>query len=187
MSIRPLSIGRRTRRSGFTLLEVVVYLGIVVLVTVPATTIAWVFIHDAVAQERVAEVDAVGAFALTALQRHLRSAQVLDTVTVYDVHPGTLAFTRGDGMRIVLDTAQRDVPFGGQTVTVRKLRVQEGSGPALDLTSDAVDVTQFIVRNRTTAGMTSIEVTLGLAAVNPGDDTRYGAQRTWTTAATFRR
>lgn len=169
------------------MLEVVIYLGLVMLVTIPASRIAWVFIHDAVTQERVAEVDAVGAFAIAYIQRHVQSAQAMDAATVYDAHPGTLAITRPDGVRVVIDTETRSVPFGGQNVTVRKLRVREGSGSVLDLTSDAADVTQFVIRNRTTAGATSMEVVLSIAAVNPSGDTRYGARRTWTTAMTLRR
>lgn len=187
MSRQLPSTSIRPPHFGFTLLEIIIYLGIVVLVTVPATTIAWVFVHDAVAQERVAEVDAVGAFALATMQRHLRSAQAMDAATVYDTHPGVLMVTRSDSTHVIIDTEQRSVPFGGQTVAIRKLRVREGSGPILDLTSDAVDVTSFIVRNRTTAGVTSIEMVLGLTAVNPGNDSRYGAHRTWMTAMTLRR
>lgn len=187
MSSRLPTTDHRLPLLGFTLLEIVIYLAIVVLVTVPAATIGWVFVHDAVAQQRVAEVDAVGAFALAQVQRQMRTAQAMDAATVYNTHPGTLAFTRSDSTRVVVDTETRSVPFAGQSATIRKLRVREGNGPILDLTSDAVDVTQFTVINRTTAGVTSVEVTLDLAAVNPGNDSRYGARRTWTTAATLRR
>lgn len=182
----PTVLTHRSSRAGFSLLEIVIYLGIVVLVTVPAMTIAWVFLYDAVAQERVAEVDAVGALTLTTVKRSVRSAQTIDAATVVDVHPGVLAFTRSDSTQVVLDTEQRDVPFGGRTVTIRKLRIREGAGAAYALTSDAVDVTEFVVRDRTTAGSASIEVTFGLAAVNPDGDVRFGAQRTWTTAITPR-
>lgn len=174
-------------RSGFTLLEIVIYFGIVALVTVPALSLAWLFIGDAAVHDRVAEVDAIGSFAFDRIAAVARGARTVDVATVYGIHPGALVVTRWDGTRVVVDSAVRTIAQGGRTVAVRALRVQDGSNPTQELTSDAVDVTQFILRNRSVGGVPSIEVELELQAVNPDRDPRYGATRRWTTAITLRR
>lgn len=173
-------------RAGFTLFEVLVYIGIIGFVTLPAIGFAWVLVGDHVKQDRIAEVDAVGTFSLHRISREVRNAQQIEEGSVFGAHPGALHLITTGGI-VTLDTEARTVPFGTQAASIRKLRVRTGGGAAEDLTSDAVDVTRFVFTDRSSGGRSAVEVELELVAVNPGGDVRYAAQRRWTTTIALRR
>lgn len=174
------------RRRGFTLFEVLVYIGIVAFVTLPAMGLAWVLVGDHVKHDQVAEVDAIGAFVLHRIARETRNALQIEQGTAFGIQPGSLLLVGSGNTITTFDTETRTILFGAQPVMVHKLRVRVGNGAATDLTSDAVDVTRFVLSDRSSNSRPIIEIELTLAAVNPGNDVRYAAQRRWTTTIALR-
>ena len=83
------------------------------------------------------------------------------------------------------DTYEKVVDFGGQSVTIRTLRMNDGTGP-VDLTSDRVDVTNLLLTNVSTGATSGVIISLTLHSAAPTADPTYASEKTWTHAATIR-
>lgn len=173
-------------KKGFTLVELIVYIGIVSIVVVPLTTITWMLIGDQVKQERITEVNDIGTFALQRISQETKEASSINVGTVFDTNPGTLTLEFSDKDNITFDTYEKAIVVGSQNVVIRTLRITEGSNPSVDLTSDLLSVSQFYITDRSTSSATSIQIELGVEAVNPTNTKAYEAQNSWATSITLR-
>lgn len=121
---------------GATLLEFLVYLGIISLVLVSATMFAGEFVLTNAKSVAIMQATRNARFASARVALDIREASGVNTgSSVFGSHPGALSLSSADSGRnptvfSVLDGA---------------LVVQEGSNPPLPLTSDDVTVTEFVV------------------------------------------
>lgn len=75
---------------------------------------------------------------------------VLGDGSNFGVHPSVLALDfPGSNTDVAIDTYLKDIALGYENVQIRKLRLKEGLNTPVDLTSDRVNVTRFVVYNRT--------------------------------------
>lgn len=90
--------------------------------------------------------------------------------SLFDAHPGILTLDfPGENTNVVIDTYSKNLTLAGQSVTIRKLRLTQGAS-SYDLTSDRVNVAEFIVRNRTQSGnLQTIHFNLTIQAVSDPD------------------
>ncbi|KPJ85205.1 hypothetical protein AMJ57_03925 [Parcubacteria bacterium SG8_24] len=136
---------RRNGSRGATLLELLVYLGLVGFILLAATMFAFEFVA---ANAKIAAIDEVtrnGRFGLARMALETRVAASIDTVSsVFGSHPGTLA----------LDMDDAGIDPTVFTVSSGTLYVQQGAGAQLPLTSSKVEVTDFVVENVSTGNKT---------------------------------
>lgn len=171
-----------SQQLGFTLLEMLLYLGVVTLVTIPSLALISTFVGDQNKEENVTEVSYRGTFIMSLLRRISRSSQSVDVSTIYETDPGKLVFNLFDGTKIIVDTYQKEVIFGGVLTTIRKLRYQEGTQSARDITSDDVDVFSFLLHDFSRSQFNLVEIQLGIQSLPLNTDKFYAAKKIWTTS-----
>ena len=174
------------RKKGFTLLELVIYIGLSLIVLAALVSFAWVLIQDQTKQDAITEVADQGRFVLDTMTYHAQRAQSIDAATVYATNPGLLRIKFTADPDIVFDTYQKSVSVGGQNFTITKLRMTEIGNPSVDLTSDDIDVTNFQLTNVSGASAASVQVNLTLESLNPSQSSSYESQKSWTTTVTLR-
>jgi Tfp pilus assembly protein PilW len=130
---------------GTSILEFVVYVGIIGLVLVTATMFMVEVMHSGAKVDAGAEAAWNGRFAVSRVAAEIREATGLNVGTsVFGSHPGTLSLATG-------------VPATDPTVfsvVGGALVMQQGAGPALPLTNSKVEVTEFLVDNVSAVGRT---------------------------------
>lgn len=176
------------RTKAFTLIELILYIAILAIVMVSTIGFLWNVIGSSVRVKASTELTYNARLVLDNITRLGRGANdVVTTSSVFAIHPGVLVlgYSTGDA---TFDTATKNITVGGQSVTIRKLRMKIGAAAAIDLTSDSVDVTNFIVKNRTRGTEPkNIKVEVTLAHVNPGGDQARNQSLTFETAVSIRK
>ncbi len=174
------------KQQGITLIEYTIYIGIVAFVLLSSVTFAWVIIDDQTKQQSLVEVNDMGSFVSGKIGYAVRRAESIDELTTYDVNPGRLMINYQAEPQITFDTYQKEITLGDETFFITKLRRQEGANPAVDITSDLVNVTEFIITDLSTASIVTLQLTLGIERVNPSNDKTYEAVMSWTPSFSVR-
>jgi len=173
---------------AFTLVELIIYIAILAIVLVSTIGFLWNVIGGSVRVSTSAELMYNSRLVLYKITRSGRGANdVLTANSTFGSHPGVLVFgyTSGD---ITFDTATKSITVGGQSVMIRKLRMKTGSSSPIDLTSDKVDVTNFVVKNRTKGTEPkNVKIEVTLAFVNPGQDPARNQTLSFETAVSIRK
>lgn len=134
-------------RRGFSLVELILYIALAFILAGLSFGFAWNVMGGSVRVDRSTELGFNARFAMEVIGRSVREADTLkDTLSVFGAHPGVLTLEKG-GVNLLIDTYTRNVTIGGQSQSIRKLRLQNGAGPALDISTDRVDVQEFIITN----------------------------------------
>lgn len=174
------------KQQGITLIEYTIYIGIVAFVLLSVISFAWVIINDQTKQQALVEVNDMGGFVSSEIGYAVRRAESIDAQTVYDVNPGRLVINYQAEPQIIFDTYQKEITLGDQTLFITKLRMQEGANPAVDITSDLVDVTEFIITDLSKTNIITLQMILEIERVNPSNDKIYEAARSWTPSFSVR-
>ncbi len=176
-------------KKGFTLIELIVYIGISSIVLVTAVNIAWNLIVSNANSQGKSEVYFNSRFALHQLQLQVRAAEDFITgSSTFGSHPGVLTLDYpGEGTDVIFDTYTKNISVGGESVTIRKLRIKEGAADYVDITSDKVDIINFTLHDLTRwSEKTNINIELTIEKVNPGGDPNYDASISLETALSVR-
>jgi len=176
------------KTKAFTLIELIIYIAILATVLVSTVGILWNVIGGSVRVSSSTEISYSARLVLDNITRAGRGASdVLTGSSTFGSHPGVLVFGSAGG-DITFDTTTKNITVGGQSVTIRKLRMKTGAGEPIDLTSDKVDVTNFIVKNRTRGTEPkNVKVEVTLASVNPGQDPARNKTLSFETAISIRK
>jgi AAA+ superfamily predicted ATPase len=90
---------------------------------------------------------------------------VFTGLSTFETNPGVLVLDYpGSGTDVIIDTYEKDLTIGGQIVTIRKLRIKEGSSDYVDITNDKVEVLNFFLTDMTRDNEKdniNVELTLG--------------------------
>lgn len=135
----------RQRIRGITLLETVLYIGMF-MVALP-TMVGFVLQlsrHDLQFDARV-RMEQTASLVLSEIQNTVTSADAVRTsLSTLGTNPSLLTLTNSTGQTVVIDcpttTAETS---GGETVDIRRLRLQIGVEPAVWLTDSDIDVTTW--------------------------------------------
>lgn len=176
------------KTKAFTLIELIIYIAIVAIVLVSAIRILWDVIGGSVRVSSSTEIAYSARLVLDNVTRAGRGANdVLTASSTFGTHPGVLVFSNTGG-DITFDTATKSVTVGDQSVIIRKLRMKTGVGLPIDLTSDKVDVTNFVVKNMTRGTEPkNVKVEVTLVYVNPGQDQARNKTISFETAVSIRK
>lgn len=164
---------------GFTLVELIVYLGLVTVILVSVTTFAWNVVNGKMKSQSVQEVGQNGRFSLERITQDVHGARGLNVAqSTFGVNPSRLSLQMRGG-------AANPTVFDLDSATNR-LRITQGVQAPQFLTSDEVRVTEFIVENRSVGRSENIEVHLTIERVNPSGSSAFSASESWETAIEVR-
>lgn len=166
--VRSPKLGAWSSQRGTTILELLVYVGVIGLVLVTATLFMAEVIHSGAKVDAGAEAAWNGRFAASRVAAEIREATGLNVGTsVFGSHPGTLSLATGI-------PATDPTVF---TVSAGVLTMQQGAGPVLPLTNGQVEVAEFVVDDVSVAGRTrAIRIRLVTRARNADDLTEQRAE-----------
>ena len=185
----PLKSNLFHHRQGLGLIELVIYIALASWVLVGIVTFSWRVMGVGATADASAELTQNGRFALTRISQAIRSADGLNQgASMLGVHPGVLTLDVPGTTDVVIDTYTKNLILGGQPVTIRKLRMKNSSGVTADLTSDAVDFTNFTVSElqRESEAM-NFQIALTLRPVRGAQDPLLNRTLVLTTSASIRR
>lgn len=178
------------KKNAFTLVELIITIAISAVVL---STISTFFLNvrtTGVRIESQAEVLHNAQRMLNLLKDEIRSADSListgSTPSIFDTHPGRITLANA-GVETILDTVERQVMLGGQPINVRSLRRKVGAETAVELTSNKVTISNFVVRNRTRgSGRNIVSIELTVQDSNPGNDSNRQSQISLKTSIALR-
>lgn len=178
---------------GFTLIELLLYVAIFTLVVSIAMGVVFGVLASAEKQASIEETQEAALLARSRISNLMRSANAAVRTgppaqrSAFDVNPGRLSLTLSDGSSAIFDTYTKGVTLGGRTFSVRKLRLTLGVTPH-DLTSDAVNVTAFMVRDRTQGSEPdNIKIEFAVERLNPDGSVLYQASDSFHSAVSRRK
>jgi len=177
-------------QNGFTLVELIVYIGMASLALMMIILTGQNLISSNIRAEAQRELSVNMRPLINQLTQSVRNAtDVVTASSTFNVHPGAITLDYpGSDTDLIIDTYTKDVTLSnGQIVTIRKLRIKEGALAYQDLTSDAVDVSNFVLRNLTkTSEKKNINIEVTLEQLNPLNDPNYNAAISVETAISLR-
>lgn len=143
----------RRNNHGFTLLETLLYVGLLVVVVVFANSFAVAIIRTNASTERKEQVREVAAHALDIINKEIRLAKSVYTETsVFGTSPGQLSLETGEQLPSGETTTYVDVYIDDAHVYIKR----EGQSPEL-ITSEDIRITNFTLTHLTASGPGSAE------------------------------
>lgn len=179
---------RHRARSGFTLVELIIYVAISAIVLTTVLNFAWSIIDTKTYVNTSAEITQNGRLVLEQLTRDIREAEsIKDSTSIFDTHPGTLTLQKGDD-EIIIDTYSHPLTIGGKTITARTLRRRINLENDEDLTSNIVNVSNFVIQDLSAnESSQNINFEITLEYINPGNDQTRDKEITIESSATLRK
>ncbi len=176
----------KSKQKGFTLVETIVYIAIVSIFLWVALGFFWQMKQAETTGTISREVKENTAQVIEMFRQTVRNGEDVNVgASQFGVDPGTLTLVYSAGSR-VFDTYEKSVTIGGLSVDVTKLRLTYG-GTSYDLTSDSINVDQFLLSNFTQGGEPNvIQMEFQLSNVNTGNDPDYDESLSARTTANIR-
>lgn len=173
MSNMTTTSSRNKTGTGYTLIELLLYISMVSILLFSITSFFSVTIESRIKNQSIAEVNDQGAAVVDYISRTVRNATSISSPAA-----------GGTGTSLTLV-----VPTGANSPTVfnlngTTLQVKEGTAAAVSLTSSDVQVTNLTFKNLTLSGTSgNVQVSITLSRTNPAGKNIYDYQRTFTTSA----
>lgn len=168
-----------TDQSGFSMVEMMLYIALISIAMVSIVSFSATVRSSRVKARSIEEVQQDARFSMHRMSVAFHNATGVNAATVFNEDAGE---TDGE---IVLDTASGTVTFAIDSGAVT---IDEGSG-AEAITSDKVEVTEFLVEDRTPGGgslTTDIKITLQVEHVNPGNAKEFESSTRLETTVSLR-
>ena len=142
---------KKAQKKGFTLIELVIYIGIASLVIVTATELAVSATRAQTKSQELHEIHMNARLVMNQVALNIKEAEdVFIGLSTFETNPGVIVLDYpGSGTDVIIDTYEKDITIGGQIVTIRKLRIKEGSSDYIDLTNDKIEVINFFLTDMT--------------------------------------
>lgn len=175
-------------KRAFTLIETIIYTAVVAFLLVALTSSLWNVLQGQTKIENASELVFNAQFVTQYVTKKIQEGNdIVFENSILETHPGKLVLATNEGP-LTFDTYQRNVQIGAQTVTLQTLRVQIGLNPPIDLTDTRVDVTNFVVKNRTRInGKETIKLLITLATPNPSQNQNFSKTFSFEAAAALRK
>ncbi|NQV12144.1 type II secretion system protein [Candidatus Uhrbacteria bacterium] len=141
------------KQKGFTLIETVLYIAIVVILLGGLTTF---LINTARIQSGLSpalRIKETASNTMLLMSSNITGADSINvTGSTLGVNPSTLLLTDGAGRSVQIDVIKDVVDFGGTSTFVDRLRLTKGGEPAVWLTDSNLDVTLWKVEEVSDSG-----------------------------------
>lgn len=160
---------RQTFPKGVTLLETVIYIGIIGIVMPSFTMFVLQMWNEQVGFDARMRLEQTTSLVfLEATQEITEADSIRVSTSTLSTDTSVFRFKDENGTDVVLDTTSTTVSFSGVNQTVRRLRMQRGAAAAVWLTDPEQNVTQWrvdAVRNGTNV-LTGIRISFDLELLN---------------------
>lgn len=156
----------RRAPKGLTLLEMVIYIGLLTLAVPGAVAFLLRLQQSSIQADARMRMEQTAAVVLSEMQNSLTAADAISTSSsTLNTTFSTLHFTNDSGTIIIIDAPSTTATFPGGTQTVRRLRMQVGANPAVFLTDPEIDVTEWnVVALRNAGGtLTGLRISMDYA------------------------
>lgn len=165
------------KQKGFTLIELVFYLGLAIAVTLAGTLFVWDVMDNKTKAMAYQEVQQNARFTLERMTKAVKSAENIDTGnSVFNIHPGQLSL-------VMSESSLNPTVF--QISANKALQIKQGVGAWQDLTSGQVEVDKLVFTNLSypidDPRTKNIQIELTIKHKNPGGLQAWRAQITATT------
>ncbi|MFH1142361.1 MAG: hypothetical protein ABIH67_02790 [Candidatus Uhrbacteria bacterium] len=177
---------RIRKQRGFTLLEYVIYIGIVTMVLISMIDFAWLLLNDQAKQEITADINDLGTHSLDQITYYTHRASSISSATVLNINPGKLVLSFSTGPDVIFETYPETIMIGNTPVMITKLRMEEVGVNQVDLTSERVNVTNFVITDLSGTEATTINIDITFESVNPEENKVYESENSWSTTITTR-
>lgn len=165
-----------TRPSGFTLIELLLYVTIVGTLLIGVSVFFALSADARIKNQTINQVDQQGTFAMDVIAHTIRNGTAITSPA---------AGATGSSLTLT-------VPTGSLSPTIFDLsggvlRIKEGTGTAVSLTSSLMSVSNLTIKNLTRSGTPGIvQVSFTINRVNPNNKNEYDYSKTFTTSAGVR-
>ncbi|MEK7580085.1 MAG: hypothetical protein AAB465_00510 [Patescibacteria group bacterium] len=174
--------------TGFTLVELIIYLSLVSLIAVVSISFVWNIVNARIKNEANQEVEQNLRFGLEKITQAIREADDVSAMdSIFNVSSGKLTL-KYPGKDIIFDAPVKIININGQDVEIHKLRIKDGDSDPKDLTSNKIDIINFKLTNLT-RGLEpkNIKINLTIKHVNPTQNLRWAAEISSETASSIRK
>lgn len=163
-------------QKGFSLIEMLLYVGITATVLLGASMMFGILTDAGVKNQSINEVEQQGMFVADVIGRSIDNATAVNTPS-----------TGSTGSTLSLQTVDSGTNPTVFDVNSGVLRISEGGGSAVNLTNSLIEVTAFSVENVSHAGTSgSVRVSLTLSRINPSGRNEYDYTKTFYVSGTLR-
>lgn len=153
------------RNQGFTLIEFIIYIGIIVGILVLITGFFWNIISGNIKETSYQEIQQNGRFALTKI--------IQETKKATGINDPSSGFSSDS---LSLEVAKPDLNPTIFDLKNGKLRIKQGKSDPIELTSDRVIVTNLLFTNLSYEGTPgTIRIEMTVEHLNPGGQIEYQA------------
>lgn len=176
-------------KSGFTLIELIIYTILFSILIVAGIHFSWQIIHSKTKSSVYLEVQQNARSIISIISQKIRLADdVKLSESIFGENPGKLVLdmpnTEPD---ITFDTYLKTINLGSQNFEIRTLRMQKGN-ESVDLTTNRLEVTNLTFLNLTHGSEPkNIKIKLGLKRFNPTNNPNWRAGINLETAASLRK
>ncbi len=162
--------------SGFTLVEFLLYIGLMALIVGSITTLASVVLKSRVKANVTREVEQQGNFAMNKMILVTQNAQSINTPAT-----GSAATTLSIS---TYNSSENPTIFDVQSGTIR---VQRGAGLAIALTNNRVTVSGLNIQNTTATNSSTLKIQFTLSSRTTSQSREYNYSKTFYGGSTIRK
>jgi len=167
---------KRQTAGGYTLIELLLYVGLVGILLSAATAFFGIATEARIKNQTISEVNEQGAFVMDYLTRSVRAATSISSPSV-----------GGTGTQLTLVVPAANLSPTVFSVSGGVLQVKEGTAAAVALTNSKVRVSSFTVTNLTRSGTSAlVRVSITIDRINNAGRNEYDYSETFTTSVGIR-
>ena len=169
---------RKLGKKGFTLIEIVVYIGVLMFLMAAVFSLLLWFISSAAKTKAMREVSDNSKRAMNAMINEIREAKAVygPTTASDQLSLETTKYLPDDETSAYIDFFLCD----------GRLCLKKESQTVSALTSESVEITNLVFTKIVSGGRTSVRVQLGMEYKNPSGRPEYGAEINFVSAASLR-
>ncbi|MBU0540579.1 hypothetical protein KKF59_02525 [Patescibacteria group bacterium] len=163
--------------AGYTLLEFLLYIGIVAVVLLAATNVIFTTLEGKQKLQAVEDVNQNSRFALEKITQAIRNAQSV-----------TIPLAGSTSTILTLQTSSTTTTPTSFFLSGGVLRIKEGSSPTTSLMADEVTVNDLLFQNTGgTSTPASIRIVFSVSSTNPLQDPNISYGKTFYASANVRK
>jgi len=173
------------RHTGFTLIELILYISLAAIILTAGLSLAWNIIFDQAKTTALAEVNYNYQFLDSFTQDQIQSAKAINLAqSILNTNPGRIVLTNPDNSTTVIETENKTVTQGGQSYVLTNLKVTLPGNLVYSLITNKINLTNFVVKYSSTNRQITSDISIQY--LNPSQSVHYAASKTWTNTTTIR-
>jgi hypothetical protein len=164
------------RYNALSLVELLLYIAISAVILISVTQLVGVIYQSQIKSKTIEEVNQQGAYLMQQITDNVRNSSTITTPT------------RGNASNTLVFNSY-DVTKGTVTysISANKLFVTEGGNPAVQLSSNKVNITNFTITNASQASTDgNVRIQITISHINPDNRNEFSYQKTYYGSASTR-